>query len=309
MNLAIVVLYTLAGPMEATTTDCSPNKDGWSTLLNSYLTVGFSPHAPVVVVLGTGHYIESSKLAERWHAATNRYVIARERVCTSKDLRPHNSGCASTSRWVGDNAQFPEGASTPDAQRWSIIPALIQSRAIMGTSQASSVDVLFQTIYYELKHAAHGVRTSYNEHALHTTQLVHELYLRLRNRATADTDDRFPSKAHFFAYAARAMRSIVIDHARGRTSSTAREQQHFELNELLADQEFTPILALQIDQSLRELQKHDERAAKVVELHFFLGLSLEEIAEQFELSARTIDRDWQFARAFLHTQLAHQAKT
>jgi RNA polymerase sigma factor (TIGR02999 family) len=161
-------------------------------------------------------------------------------------------------------------------------------------------DALFKTIYGELKQTASRVRHTYHEHALQTTQLVHELYLRLRN----GSDAHFPTKAQFFSYAARAMRSIVIDHARARVSAMNREQDLYVLNEALADDSFSPALALQMEQCMADLQKADARAAKVVELHFYLGLSLPEIAEQLETSTRTIDRDWRFARSYLHAQLS-----
>jgi RNA polymerase sigma factor (TIGR02999 family) len=162
-----------------------------------------------------------------------------------------------------------------------------------------NVDALFETIYQELKKTASQIRHRYSEHALQTTQLVHELYLRLKQGA----DDRFPSKAQFFAYAARAMRSIIIDNARSRLSRVERETKQFELAELLADQTLSPELAILLDRALVALSKVDARAARVVEQHFYLGLSLPEIAEHQELSVRTIDRDWRFARAFLRTEL------
>jgi RNA polymerase sigma factor (TIGR02999 family) len=161
-----------------------------------------------------------------------------------------------------------------------------------------SVDAFFLTIYDELKKTASHLRQHYRDHSLQTTQLVHELYVRLRS-----ADASFPNKAQFFAYAARAMRSIAIDHARAQISSVEREQKHFALQELLGEQTLSPALVLAVDRALSQLQKTDARSAKVVEQHFFLGLSLQEIAEHQELSVRTVERDWQFARAFLHAQL------
>jgi RNA polymerase sigma factor (TIGR02999 family) len=162
----------------------------------------------------------------------------------------------------------------------------------------ASVDALFLTIYGELKKTASHLRHQYRDYSLQTTQLVHELYLRLRSG-----DASFPNKSQFFSYAARAMRSIAIDHARAQMSSVEREQQQFALQELLSDQTLSPALVLAVDKALLRLQKTDPRAAKVVEQHFFLGLNLQEIAEHQELSLRTIERDWHFARAFLHAQL------
>jgi RNA polymerase sigma factor (TIGR02999 family) len=166
---------------------------------------------------------------------------------------------------------------------------------------SQSMDELFDQVYRELKQSAHGLRRRSTQRSeLHTTQLVHELYLRMRQ---SQRDD-FPSKSHFFAYAARAMRSIIIDQARSRISASESAQSQFELQILLSDeQQWTPLLALELEAVLKQLQQEDRRAAQVVDMHFFLGMSLPEIAEQLELTTRTVDRDWRFARSYLQSKL------
>jgi RNA polymerase sigma factor (TIGR02999 family) len=166
---------------------------------------------------------------------------------------------------------------------------------------ASSIDALFANTYEELRAAAHRARAQSRNDTLNTTLLVHELYLRLRKSSGAE----FALKAQFFAYAGRALRSIMVDHARSRIAERARIQQIAAVDAVeLNPEALSPAQALALDAALRALEADDARAASVVELRFFAGLSLAEIAEQMQLTTRTIDRDWRFARAFLQTALA-----
>jgi RNA polymerase sigma factor (TIGR02999 family) len=166
----------------------------------------------------------------------------------------------------------------------------------------AELDALFQTVYSELKSTAHGVRRrNLPDPGLHTTQLVHELYLRLRKSSTL----AFPSKQQFFGYAARAMRSIIIDQARSRQSTQQREQAQWQLDALVGQSEaWAPDTAIALERALVALALVDTRAAQVVELHYFLELPLSEIAEQLSVTTRTIDRDWRFARAFLQAEMS-----
>lgn len=165
----------------------------------------------------------------------------------------------------------------------------------------SSIDVLFATVYDELRSAAHSVRSRNQGDTLNTTLLVHELYLRLRK----STGVEFANKAQFFGYAGRALRSIMVDHARSRIAERARVN---DVAVLLASElnpeALSPMQALGLDTALKLLEADDARAAKVVELHFFAGLTLAEIAEHLQLTSRTIERDWRYARAFLQAALS-----
>ncbi len=176
---------------------------------------------------------------------------------------------------------------------------------------SADLDRLFQTVYREIKNAAHRLRGKAQFDAgLQTTQLVHELYLRLRKTSTM----QFPSKPQFFAYAARAMRSIIIDQARSLQSAQNREQAVQDLKSLAhangddqllqAAQSLSPDFAIALERALLALAEIDARASQVVELHFFLELPLAEIAEQLGVTVRTIDRDWRFARAFLRSEMS-----
>lgn len=162
------------------------------------------------------------------------------------------------------------------------------------------VDHLFATVYAELRQSAHRMRRQQRGDTLNTTLLVHELYLRFKKTDSA----RFESTPQFFAYAARALRSIMVDHARSRIAERERISDMALLAVLDAEaQVLTPNQALALDDALQQLEQEDTRAAKVVELHFFAGLSLAEVAMHLELTTRTIDRDWRYARAFLQNVL------
>jgi RNA polymerase sigma factor (TIGR02999 family) len=168
------------------------------------------------------------------------------------------------------------------------------------SSAREGVDGLFQTVYHELRESAHRMRRSQRGDTLNTTQLVHELYLRMRKSDAAN----FAVKAQFFAYAGRAMRSIMVDHARSKLAARHQSAHAEQAEETpLEPAMLSPESALLLDSALDRLAVEDARAAKVVELHFFAGLTIADIATQLDLAPRTVDRDWQFARAFLQSQL------
>jgi RNA polymerase sigma factor (TIGR02999 family) len=158
-------------------------------------------------------------------------------------------------------------------------------------------------VYDELLRLARlHMRRERPEHTLQPTALVHEAYVRL-----VDADLALEDRRHFFAVASRAMRRILVDHARSRGSlkrgdGAARES----LSEgLVAPAESSDVLEL--DDALTRLAALDERKAGVVELHYFGGLSYEEIARLVEISPATVDRDLRFAKAWLHSQLRSDA--
>ncbi|MEO8672882.1 MAG: ECF-type sigma factor [Tahibacter sp.] len=159
-----------------------------------------------------------------------------------------------------------------------------------------SADTLFDIVYDRLKAMAGRQRARGGSPAtLGTTELVHELYLRM------GSEKRFGDPAQFFAYAARAMRHILIDTATRKLQIKAGgDQRRVEMSDpLVGVVEIDPALALQLDAGLRALESDDARAAQVVELHYFAGLSMDQVAEILGTSRRTVDRDWQYARAFL----------
>ena len=162
-------------------------------------------------------------------------------------------------------------------------------------------NAMFEAVYARLKAIAGSQLASRDRGSLNTTALVHELYLRV----TANGELTFSHPAQFFAYAARAMRHYLSDRARDRLRQRAGgDWQRVTItgsDGRLAIESAEQALALEA--ALQELENTDARSARVVELHYFAGLTLEQIAETLELARRTIDRDWRFARAFLHDQL------
>ena len=163
------------------------------------------------------------------------------------------------------------------------------------------LDDMFGEVYQELRRLAHKQRFARDSATLDTTALVHELYLQMSHQQPQFTHTR-----QFYAYAARAMRHMLVDRARERARiKHGGDLRRTEYRDTLAGQvTIDPQHALELDQALRRLAQDDARAAEVVELHYFAGLPLERIAELCELSVRTVYRDWQYARAFLGAQLA-----
>jgi RNA polymerase sigma factor (TIGR02999 family) len=160
-------------------------------------------------------------------------------------------------------------------------------------------DALFESVYSRLKAMAGKQLSVQGGNSINTTGLVHELYLRI----ATGPDSNFSNPAQFFDYAAKAMRHIIIDRARART----REKRggvnlvQVELStESTSIADLTAERALEIDDALRKLETQAPRVARIVELHFFAGLTIDEVAKQLNISKRTVNREWRFARAFLH---------
>lgn len=161
---------------------------------------------------------------------------------------------------------------------------------------------LLECIYAELKRLAGSqLRGERAGHTLQTTALVHEAYLRLLDQRGVDWRDR----AHFFGLAATMMRRVLVDHARARQ---ARKRSRPEGDTLtLSTRHGTDVELLDLDDALARLQSSYPRQAKVVEMRYFADLEIEEIAECLEVSAATVKRDWQFARAWLASDLSPAA--
>lgn len=167
---------------------------------------------------------------------------------------------------------------------------------------ALPADAMFDAVYAQLKALAGRQRAARGgADTLDTTALVHELYLRVCRKRELE----FTHTAQFFAYAALALRHLLSDRARDhlrlraggdwvRVTLTDAEPQA-----VIADAE----QALALEEALQKLERADARAARVVDLRYFAGLTLEQIAEALGLHRATVDRDWRFARAFLNQQL------
>ena len=169
------------------------------------------------------------------------------------------------------------------------------------SSPAQASERLFSMAYEELRRIAHQQRRHVGApHTLNTTALVHEVYLKL---SSSSPDQQF-ERVHFLALAARAMRQVLIDHARSRICLKRGGEIAFtEAGENQADCSGDMADMLALDQSLTELNEIDARAGQVVELYVFGGLRIEEIAKIQGLTERTTYRDWRRARAFLVQRL------
>jgi RNA polymerase sigma factor (TIGR02999 family) len=171
----------------------------------------------------------------------------------------------------------------------------ILDEAGQGKSRAS--ETLLPLVYDELrKLAAHRMLAERKDHTLEATALVHEAYMRL----VGNRDLRWANRAHFFAAAAEAMRRILIEHARakeGPRRGGGAPKLPLGIVDLATTDDPEQILAL--DEAISRLKEEDPDAAQVVQLRFYAGLSVEETAQAMDVSPRTIEREWSFARAFL----------
>lgn len=175
---------------------------------------------------------------------------------------------------------------------------LLNARSAEGGEEV--MDRLVPIIYDELKDlAAHRLRSERPDHTLQATALVHEAYARL-----VDVEIDFESRAHFFALAARTMRRVLVDHARARArEKRGGDAQRVTLGDDLVAVDTAPGRLLDLDAALDRLADYDPRKARVVELHFFGGLTYAETAAALDISEATVDRDLRMAKAWLATEL------
>jgi len=170
---------------------------------------------------------------------------------------------------------------------------------------ASAADALFALLYAELHRMAKGqlARSSIGA-TLGTTTLLHEAYLSMSEREGTV----FPDRARFMAYAARAMRGLIVDHARNRQARKRGGEFVFTpVDETLLDPGADRPDLGRVGAALDELAAIEPRLAQVVELRFFCGFSFEEIAGMWGVSDRTVQREWAKARIYLHTVIGTRA--
>lgn len=167
---------------------------------------------------------------------------------------------------------------------------------------AGARDRLFVIVYDELRRrAAAQLRRERRGHTLRPTALVHEAYLRLLGQDRAHWQNR----AQFFAVASRTMRRVLVDHARERNAGKrAGQALRVALDEDAAAVQPREVDLIALDHALDDLAALDARQSRVVEMRYFAGLGMEEIATLLEVSRATVDRDWRFARTWLYRRLA-----
>lgn len=171
-----------------------------------------------------------------------------------------------------------------------------------GSQEA--LEQLMPLVYAELhRMASRYMATQPPDHTLQTTALIHEAYLRLAH----DSDKHWENRAHFFRVAAKSMRQILVDHARGQLAAK-RGGKHQELpldqEIIISGKRMASMVAL--DDALTDLAKLNPRQTEVVELRYFGGFNVEETADALKVSQETVMRDWRAARAWLHIQLSQR---
>lgn len=195
---------------------------------------------------------------------------------------------------------MPDHPSAPPTATTEGEVTVLLRQAAAGDISAS--DRVFSLLYHDLRqHARSRLWQSGEMSSLDTTGLVHEAFLRLRGVGTRD----FPDRKHFLAYAARAMRSVVVDTVRARQAQRrGAAAEHVTYDQDVVD----AALALDdevmlVHEGLEALAAVDQRLVRVVELRYFCGMSDAEVAACLEVTERTVRRDWQKARLFLQTVL------
>ncbi len=168
--------------------------------------------------------------------------------------------------------------------------------------KAEALDALMPLVYDELhRQAARYLRRERPDHTLQTTALIHEAYLKLIDQREVNWE----SRTHFFAIAAQAMRRILVDYAR----TKHREKRGGDDIKLPLEEAMTvaaqekPVDLIALDEALSKLAERDAQQARVVELRYFSGLSLDETAEAMHISRATVARDWTMAKAWLLREL------
>jgi RNA polymerase sigma factor (TIGR02999 family) len=168
-----------------------------------------------------------------------------------------------------------------------------------------ALDSLMPIVYSELRGMAHRyLQRERSDHTLQSTALVHEAYVRLVGQKLPEWQNR----AHFFGVAARLMRQILVEYARGhQAAKRGGSVCKITLDEgaLVAPQADLDVMVL--DDALQDLAKLDQQQSRIVELRFFAGLSIDDTSEVLGISPATVSREWTIARIWLHREISRRA--
>jgi RNA polymerase sigma factor (TIGR02999 family) len=174
---------------------------------------------------------------------------------------------------------------------------LNEMKADPGASPAE----LLEIVYADLRKLAVAyMRNERSDHTLQPTALVHEAYMRLVDWKNVS----WQSRAHFFSLAAEVMRKVLIDHARSHKAKK-RSGQKVVLDDAISIPSKKPIDMVALDDAMKALESLDPRQAKIVELRFFGGLTIEETAYVLDISEATVRREWTFSKAWFQRELAN----
>ncbi len=178
---------------------------------------------------------------------------------------------------------------------------ITQMLNLLAQGDKSVLDELVPIVYTQLRSlASHSMNYAQKGQTLNTTALVHEAYLKLAGQQKLD----FRNRAHFFGVAAKAMRQIIVDFARKQNAAkrgSGQPNMPLDAQPLIADEQTEEILAL--EEGLQKLESVDQRKARIIELRYFAGLTIDETAEILHTSAATVKRDWNFSRAWLLNEI------
>ena len=179
---------------------------------------------------------------------------------------------------------------------------LLLARVSEGDNSAPGK--LLELVYADLRHLAAAYRQGErSDHTLQATALVHEAYLRMVDWENVSWENR----AQFFAVAAQVMRRVLVDHARGRNAAKREGSQHkLALDDAVSFANEKEFDVLALEDALLSLEQQDPRQAKIVELRFFGGLSIEEAAHVLKISPTTVKREWTIAKAWFQRELRKQ---
>ena len=190
----------------------------------------------------------------------------------------------------------------PDAEEKPEISRVLQE---WSSGQPEASDKLMTLVYDELRRqAVRYLRRERHGHTLQPTALIHETYLKLLNQRDVDWQNR----AHFFGVAAQAMKRILIDHAKARhREKRGGAAENLPLDEarfVISSEKSVDLIAL--DEALTRLGSFDPRQANIVDLKYFAGLSIEDIAETLNISPATVKREWNSAKAWLFHEITRR---
>jgi len=174
----------------------------------------------------------------------------------------------------------------------------------VGQGRRSAAEQLMPLVYDQLRALARSFfAVQRPNHTLEPTALVHEAFVRLVGQSQTD----WTGRAHFFAVAAKAMRQILINHAEAKQAAKrGGGWQRISVSEAVTESGDREVDLLALNEALSSLEEMDERQARVVELRFFGGLTVEEAAEVLKVAPRTIELDWRMAKAWLVRQLGEK---
>ncbi len=175
-----------------------------------------------------------------------------------------------------------------------------------NNGNSAALDKLLPLITSELRRIAHAqMRRENPNHTLQTTALVHEAYLKLAEQKNA----QWKNRAHFYAIASKVMRRILLDYAKSRLrEKRGGGAKHLALEDeaIVSPEKSREIIAL--DEALERLEKFDKLKGQIVELRYFVGLTIEETAETLEIAPITVMRHWKLAKAWLKREIPRAAK-